>query len=459
MPREIVHQILDDLPLFQVLQLISCQENSAYIDQCVLSHPWYQKIFDSQQALNTTRDLFIIFYGLHTSLRLAQASKKWLRAYKIKPFPSNKKDLKEYLRTATCNIMKSIPDGHLNALREVSNGSLLSSSKQFEHPLIGLYTKTLYHQWQWTEAAQHMFNGMRSAQLNKMANIFETFPDLLKTSMDPSQKPRSNTEHIPARFRQCARRADREHWMKKTSNGSNRYFNCHLFPLIPFDACLRLFIRTVHENPQYTEDSGQAARTDQDKTSFPPGILKDIKTAIAGMDYVYTTRKPGNEADTRPTVLRTKFTPYSAAACQRAYASTSPQTDAVGSPSTPATQMTMERGTHWQLRDHDTAGMWPTIPTNHARPHRVRKRNIQFQNAMKEHACPDDCWDPGHKHPVFTTPPCGHLGRLLVNKFVNEAWMGCERVVGYCEEEVEWLLAFLRAVRFMKGWEGMKGWE
>jgi len=73
MPREIVHQILDDMTVFQVLQLASCLQDSTYIDQCILGHPLYQQLFGSQQVLTAIRDLFIVFYEIRISLNLVHA--------------------------------------------------------------------------------------------------------------------------------------------------------------------------------------------------------------------------------------------------------------------------------------------------------------------------------------------------------------------------------------------------
>lgn len=88
MPREIMHQILDDLPIFQVLQLASHRpyEDSRYLDDWILGvseasyhdpfstepgvhigHPQYKCLFESQEALTRVRDFFILFCALRVS--------------------------------------------------------------------------------------------------------------------------------------------------------------------------------------------------------------------------------------------------------------------------------------------------------------------------------------------------------------------------------------------------------
>ena len=49
MPRELVDQILDDLTVFKVLQLMTCQHNS--LDRAIVEHDRYKHLFMSDQHL------------------------------------------------------------------------------------------------------------------------------------------------------------------------------------------------------------------------------------------------------------------------------------------------------------------------------------------------------------------------------------------------------------------------
>lgn len=73
LPREVVHQILDNMTVFQVLQLASCLEDPTYLDECILGHSQYQHLFASQQDLTEIRDLFIVFYDIRSSLNMEHA--------------------------------------------------------------------------------------------------------------------------------------------------------------------------------------------------------------------------------------------------------------------------------------------------------------------------------------------------------------------------------------------------
>jgi len=49
------------------------------------------------------------------------------------------------------------------------------------------------------------FNSLRSRQLERMAELFKSYPSLLKKAADPAQTPRKNSEHSARRLRANAR--------------------------------------------------------------------------------------------------------------------------------------------------------------------------------------------------------------------------------------------------------------
>lgn len=58
LPRELVHRVLDDLPLIKVLQIIS--HKIPYLDECVKSHLSYRRVFPSQREIDSTAEIFIL---------------------------------------------------------------------------------------------------------------------------------------------------------------------------------------------------------------------------------------------------------------------------------------------------------------------------------------------------------------------------------------------------------------
>ncbi|KAL8778689.1 MAG: hypothetical protein Q9203_002129, partial [Teloschistes exilis] len=133
-----------------------------------------------------------------------------------------------------------------------------------------------------------------------MADTINRYPDLIKSFTDPSQQPRWDVQHTMSQFHQVAKQTSREQWLNRARKF--KHFKYHLFPLVPFDWYLRLFIRQVCASPQQALE-----------LRFPPSIVADIKTAIIIMAFVYTTIKPGVVGDpSPPKAIRSKFTPWSA---------------------------------------------------------------------------------------------------------------------------------------------------
>lgn len=60
LPPEIVHLVLDYLPLAKVLQLLSC--NTKHIEDAIRSHLRYQGIFDEDGAIDNVVTLFLLLY-------------------------------------------------------------------------------------------------------------------------------------------------------------------------------------------------------------------------------------------------------------------------------------------------------------------------------------------------------------------------------------------------------------
>lgn len=56
--------------------------------------------------------------------------------------------------------------------------------------------KSLYYTWKQCMSAQQCINKIKAHQLDQIADLFEEYPALLKVSTDPSQVPRSNTNHV-----------------------------------------------------------------------------------------------------------------------------------------------------------------------------------------------------------------------------------------------------------------------
>ncbi|KAL8692186.1 MAG: hypothetical protein Q9218_002744, partial [Villophora microphyllina] len=274
-PREIAHNILDNLTVSQVLQLASCQEDSDYLDQCILGHPRYQHLFDPPYTLTDIQDFFIVYHGLRTSLNLVLAPSSSPLGHSIGIFSSNgirivQNYLPHYLAKKSLQMLTlhgrypwTYLDIYPRTLVDTLGRPLIGELEQSK-PHTAQQCQAIFERWQRTVEAQQMINDMRAAQLRRMAEIYKTYPDLVKGFDDPSQKPRRNVQHTASLLRNLARKVGREQGM--IGIRKRKYFGYHLFPLVPFDSCLRLSIRVVNQNPR-----------------FPPKIARDVKTVIKGM--------------------------------------------------------------------------------------------------------------------------------------------------------------------------------
>lgn len=68
LPVELIHHILDDLPVSSVLLLLSLRKPGSYLHLCVLCHPLYRQIFSSQETLTTARDTFYLLFEVAASI-------------------------------------------------------------------------------------------------------------------------------------------------------------------------------------------------------------------------------------------------------------------------------------------------------------------------------------------------------------------------------------------------------
>ncbi len=351
-PHEIVHWIFDYLPCSSILDLAAsrhCKDRpfthearaqASYIDQCILTHLDWRVTFPDLDEYSRIISIWSTWRAIHSSLGIKTPEQLALcRKYSTDAGTyyllgvSNPSDLaaSDYFsgRQPSGDEMEL---GLLGAIR-----SVLTNFRD-ELKTLGLYTEkglpcsaaryiTLIRQgllkrpWSDVIDAAARFNNLRCQQLERMAELFESYPSLLKKAADPAQTPRKNFEHIARQLRASARwvledqslRLFRRKWQQ---------FRHELFPIVPLDSSLRLFVRTLEryplmatrkvENfkPDSTAESTQIERSCTERI-YPASIVTAIECAKKGMAYVYW--KPRRQSLTQANkVYRTKYTPYSA---------------------------------------------------------------------------------------------------------------------------------------------------
>ncbi|KAL6718630.1 hypothetical protein ACLMJK_002864 [Lecanora helva] len=444
LPRELVHQVLDDLTVIQVLQIISNNESTTYIEECVLGHPEYGSLF--ADVLPELRDIYIIYHCLRKSLNEPLAPPISPLAQGIRYLPRGP-SLVRHLIERVSSTLHTIPDHRLQVLAEALNRSHTSLESIFgRHPT---YTcKSLYNQWQLIATGQSNLNKAKASQLSRMADLFEEYPQFLKRTLDPSQVARPNYKYIASQFRRYARSVATEQFLKgKDGTKAAAAFRMHILPIMPLDSCLRFFIRYIDYHPNWEGKSAATTPASTEKP-LPTNIIRDIHTAITGMSHIYISPEPGTR-DPPPIIPRTRSTPFS----DKTYRLYYPSRLGWGIPTTlpKRIQKDIEQHYCWQPINQNVARLFPIDYQPTHNPGKMSRKEFEHRRngplPFARAALPDHCWDDSHGHAVFTIPPSTHLGRLFVDKVELEAQPRWERIVPYPEEEFEWLEAFLRVVK------------
>lgn len=373
-PREIVHCIFDYLPCRTILDLAAShhgkdltfthESHTQYIDQCILTHLDWRVTFPEFDEFSRIISIWSTWRAIHWSLGIYNPKQlAHCCGYSTDSGTSYILDGSSVLATSD-HFSKRQPSG--NEIELGLREAIRSVLKKFRNELkiLGLYTEEelpraatryctlirqalLKRQWSGVLDAAFRFNNLRSQQLKRMAQPFELYPSLLEKAADPTQTPRQNFKHIVRRLRTNARwimedqsrRLFRRNWQQ---------FRHELFPSVPLNSCLRLFVRTLERYPSMStqkvkrslvntkvairkrsadrtaklenglldstlDSTAKSARTGQIciERVYPPSIVTAIECAKKGMAYVYY--KPRKLSLTpAPKVHRTKYTPYSA---------------------------------------------------------------------------------------------------------------------------------------------------
>jgi hypothetical protein len=329
LPLEIVHRILDDLPLVKVLQLLS--HKTYHVERCILTHLHLRKLFGSLSDIATVIDYFILFRDI--------------RRYIYQPLTEN---LHNANIPPSLRGLLAMFQGNIGGVEMMSlNYSVLRSEVQFsishlkyfliasirEHlqlkpvelDLLRRYASTnfpvtlgsscenFFMGWLWIKEAKRQMNVVKAGQLAKVADLVMSYPGkvILKKPFDPRQaSPRLNIFHIANRFRSDSRKCLRDHTLITSSPNWRCYPGVDLIELIPYDRYLWLFLDTLEKHPPMDDIEGIEAglrkvtlseamgassmldgtnrKVQGEKYQYPADITANIKVVMKGLFYVYT---------------------------------------------------------------------------------------------------------------------------------------------------------------------------
>ena len=271
-----------------------------------------------------------------------------------------------------------------------------------------------------------------SKQLSRMADLVETYPELLKMACDPLPVPRANWKHVVGGLRARASRVDPS---KEGHLDCAYLFRYDLFQFVPSDESLKLFVagivkmlqglpaeflqvlgcglhRGASQTTTYDNDDNRSYPLVQNfsfmglsDTPFskicleadgnldPIIVLNDMRTAVEGMAFVHTLAD--KYTDIKPRVLRTRWTP------------------------------------------------WSTDP--------FRAKSLIAESAQQTTLSTESSSRKKHT-PVFMRPPAPHLDILSPEKLDKKClrFYTLRSLCLHSPDEFEWIEAFCRTVRFLE---------
>ncbi|KAF8078303.1 hypothetical protein FPV67DRAFT_1405031 [Lyophyllum atratum] len=245
LPPELVHQVLDDLPVSNILEII-CGHDIPYVDTCVLSHMHLRRIFPTPESLSTVKQYFTLYMELCQRRESAHASRK--------PFiPALGQDALVFVskRNATSSpfdrILASVK-ADIQRLLETYEPYLTTLSKFAPKPLgrgvpeISDLT-ALWDFWINLEAAERSLNSVKSSQLRRIAKLHVDYPGTLRMRLDTSQASRHHSEqHRINELEFSARRVLKLQILLGKFIGRT-LFSGQRFPVVPYDRHLRCFLK------------------------------------------------------------------------------------------------------------------------------------------------------------------------------------------------------------------------
>lgn len=326
LPTELVHKVLDDLPVIKILELIT--HNIPYIDSCILSHLRLREVFESPESLSTVKEYFIVYVELRKRRHsrgsddnpsiplLAHGNLTFLKheapryRYRASPYELVLAEIKTALLLLLNKYASYVPVLSKFAPAPIPGRALWDAA--LSHP------KTLRSLWDNIDAAERNICSIKTEQQRRIAKLLLEYPGMLRTYKDVSQEPRIHSlQHLVNTYETAARKTLE---LKKILGG-NGYFGEHKFPLVPYDRYLKCFLRVLERFPlaKSTAPSDGSKSPRPRQHTYSSEAATNISKAVQGMGFVYL--RTSLEEFSYPPIPRTRYTLYS----EKGYRSTGGQ--------------------------------------------------------------------------------------------------------------------------------------
>ncbi|KAJ5528926.1 hypothetical protein N7527_002319 [Penicillium freii] len=320
MPTELAHQIIDDLRVWDVLELL-CYDNDR-VDACIMSHSVCGNMFSADpETLAKWKFAAHLYQDIFTAV-----GKEFVQDHcETNYLGTNIHCIVPQEYGETWNYMKSRIHDELNIHWRKTDLTRFGAP-DYSNGIEGRNLKTLdsfeeqkkcWHDIQ--KAKANLFQ-LRASELHWTADMLEANSDILKRTLDPTQEVRPNTAHIVSRLRHGAdaiMRAPIEKFV------FSEHFSYEFLGIIPFDSALGLLLHMIQKHGLVAGDQAMVSNTISltDGTSHPSSIINSVRIIIDGMPRFYisppeTAEQRANFA-WRPSankdgdILRTGNTPWS----------------------------------------------------------------------------------------------------------------------------------------------------
>ena len=228
MPPELVHKIINDLPIIKLLELVSTY-NVPYIDQCITTHIHLGRVF-SAEHLAEVKEYFTLYLRIitldHPSMipKIMQLNYDAIAFLKLDP-PVN------IVAVLKANIIKNL---------ETYQPFFPLLDRYSPQPIprrIFWSTDTaagLREIFEMIDAAEANINDLKAEQLERMARLMEKYPGTLRKREDWSQEPRKSEQHIITNLLRESTEMRRRQLFSRQFK-SNSVFAFRQLYLVPYD--------------------------------------------------------------------------------------------------------------------------------------------------------------------------------------------------------------------------------
>ncbi|KAG6829281.1 hypothetical protein H0H92_005034 [Tricholoma furcatifolium] len=292
LPPEVLHKVLDDLPLVKILE-----------------------IFRTPESLSTLKQYFALYIELCQRKRGPASRHPEVIAFRQDAVCLVKQDEKSQdglFNSLLVNIRAVVHlllrpyEPYIPALAEYTP-SIAGGMPDISDPF------ALKEYWTNLDAAELRLNKAKSLQLQRIAQLYKEYPGMLKRRLDTSQESRRlSDQHRIDALELSAKKILQPHILRG-SFLAKAIFAEQQFPITPYDRHLKTFLRILEKYPCGQDVPTSlpllVRRRPVKQYSWPTDVASDIKQVTDGMAYVYP--KSSREGDENIRILRTKYTRYS----------------------------------------------------------------------------------------------------------------------------------------------------